>query len=879
MKTGKHIQQRIQQHVSQRTLLSLLMGLGASTVMFSPMLANAEGEGTETQALPNLQDELMESRAARQSNLIGNEIPTLDNLAPATAPVAPPAAVESAPSNAPAVQTRKASNPVAEAQGREELRLWQWMRLTEYDKVEKRIVELKAEYPGWNPPAKMVELLDDNRNRKQLERAKATSNWAVIQKMAQEQPAFFNCEKYYNLWSLADAYDAGGDKDGVERVYNNIMNNCSSDSVRLQTFQRARMQLDSATLQAMVAREQQRSSNRMSKSALASMQGDMTRAGVLIASREGNDAIVLSSIPDLSAQVMADKDAGYALIFGWAEFRASNLTEAERWFRLANQWQPSQESIQALATLYSSTGRLDEAESLARTDLRDPMMREMLASILSQRALTAFNDENYEATLKYFHEAEQYAPRSLDDEAVYGWSAYHLGQYDKSSIAFEKAYKDDPQPEVAEGLYYSLKETDMSRLERTAREEQGPLKEILQTRSSEEAYNAGDYHKAYAKAPEKYPGLSGINSPALLGGLLFHFRSGDSGLSQLDTQRVPILAVEGGYSSHRASLELSGISLSAGNMSDSEVVGSYPGVDQSYQYEPTTELNNGTEILFGYRYDGSIAPYLHVGQTPSKGALSARTQGDLGLDYRMKRGSLKLEMFRRPVKESILSYTGAYDPYSGVAWGGVDASGFLASTYLNLKDDMGMSVAIKNASYTGTMVADNKMMEFTAGAKKLWKSDSWDELSIGPNFTFQRFDENLSKFTIGHGGYFSPQQLFKYGGTASAVSGDLGDFIVAGKLDLGFQQHKQNCAPLLPLSGTNCSELYLESTGSGMYMGMELLGMVQADTNAQIGGGMFYGMSPEFNEFGFMLAFRLTMEKRKSVVRADLPDWITRVHQ
>ena len=863
MKTGKHIH--------QRTLMSLLLGLGGSVIL----PAQAESTGTEAQALPNLQDELMESRSTRQSNLMGSDIPTVQDILPAATPAVPPAANQPA---APANKT-PASNPVAEAMGREELRLWQWMRLAEYDKVEKRIAELKADYPQWNPPAKMVELLADQRNRKQLERAKVTSNWGVIKTMAQEQPGFFNCEKYYNLWSLADAYDASGDKAAVKGVYDTIMNTCSSDSVRVDTYRRAQLQLDAATIRGMLEREQQRSSNRMSKKSLAALEQDMTRSEVLAAAREGNDAIVLASIPDLQKQVTADQDAGLALIFGWAEYRANNVVEAERWFRQANQWKPSSDSIQAMATLYSGTGRLDEAESLARTDLRDPLMREMLAGILSQRALKAFNSEQYEDTLRYFDEAEQYAPRSLDNEAVYGWSAYHLGQYDKSSVAFEKAYKDDPQPEVAEGLYYSLKETDMSRLQRTAREEQGPLKEILETRASEEAYEAGEYHAAYAQAPEKYPGLSGINSPSLLGGLLFHFRSGDSGLSQLDTQRVPILAVEGGYSRHRASLELSGVSLSAGNMSDSEVVGSYPGLDQSYQFEPTTELNNGTEVLFGYRYDGRIAPYLHFGQTPSKGALSARTQGDLGLDYRMNRGSLKLEMFRRPVKESILSYTGAYDPYSGVAWGGADAAGYLASTYLNLRDDMGLSVAIKNASYSGTKVADNKSLEFSAGAKKMWKTDSWDELSIGPNFTFQRFEENLSKFTLGHGGYFSPQQLFKYGGTASAVSNELGDFVVAGKLDLGFQQHKQNCAPLLPMSTTNCSELYLESTGSGMYMGMELLGMVQADTNAQIGGGMFYGMSPEFNEFGFMLAFRLTMEKRKSVLRADLPDWITRVHQ
>jgi cellulose synthase operon protein C len=845
------------------SVFSLVMGFAVSAIP-AVYAADANNNGAIVPVDPKLQDELLQSRATRQSNILQDDIPDTKALEQPASATSRPRVVE--------------SNPVTEATGREELRLWQWMRMSEYDKVDSKIQELQGLYPSWKPPAKMVELLADARSKKNLDRAVATKNWQAVRQMAQQQPGFFNCAKFYNLWTLADAYHASGDDASVQQVYDDMMNNCRAEDVRMNTFRRAQQQLTADQLEAMLQREQQRTVNRLSKNSLAQLEKDMTRARVLIASREGKDEVVLDAIPSLSKEVIASKDAGFALIFGWAEYRAENLAEAERWFNLAHTWKPSPESIQAMATMYGRQGKLDEAESLARTDLHDPLMRDMLAGILAQRAQKAFDEEDYEATIKYFDEAEQYAPRSLDNEAVYGWSAYHLGDMDKAAKSFEKAYKDDPQPEIAEGLYYSLKETDTARLERTAREEKGPLQQILEVRAGEEAYNSGQYHAAYAESPKNYPGLSGINSPAFLGGLLFHFRSGESGLSQLDTQRVPILTVEGGYRRNLMSLELSGISLSSGNLTDSAVIGNYPGIDQSYSYESTTEVNNGTELLFRYHYEGRVSPFFSIGLTPSNGPLSARTMGDLGLNYTMKRGSLKVEGFRHPVKESILSYTGIYDPYTGLAWGGVDSTGFLANSYLMLNEGMGATVNIKSANLTGTQVADNKMLEFSVGAKKIWTDEDWDELTLGPDFTFQRFEENLSKFTYGHGGYFSPQQLFKYGGTATAVSKEMQDFVTAAKLNFGYQQHKSNCAALKPLISNNCSELYPQSTGAGVYFGMELVGMVQADKNAQIGGGMFYSMSPEFNEFGFMLAVRLTLEPRKSVLRADLPDWLSRIH-
>ncbi|MDP2506248.1 MULTISPECIES: cellulose synthase subunit BcsC-related outer membrane protein [unclassified Oceanobacter] len=798
-----------------------------------------------------------------QANILEDDLPTLEAAKPQVAPQAPrrTTPVQAAP------------DPVLEAQRREEMRLWQWLQMEEYQRMDSKITELKRISPEWNPPDKMMELLEAGKNKKELDQAMANGDWRSIVYLSQRDPGLFTCEQYYNLWTLADAYYELDDPDSTRQIYLSMMKDCREDETRVNTFRRAQQQLTAAEIDAMYEQEDTRTSNRISQSNLTLMKRELMRTRVLNAARDGDDGVVIDAIPDFEEEVMSQRDSGFALMFGWALYRDEQLIQAEEWFQRAHDWTPSEQTTRAMATIQGRLGNLDEAELLARNNISDPLMSEMLGSILSQRASAAFNEEDYESTIAYLKEAEQYAPRSLDDEAMYGWASYHMGDKDSAALAFEKAYRENPTEDVAQGLYYSLYDTDRVQLEKTAEDQSGPLQELLTVKNSEEAYNTGRYLTAYDEAPDKYPELKGVSSPGLMGGMLFYFRSGDSGTSQLDTQRLPLLSGEFSYRRHMFDLQLSGVNLSSGSLEDYSLVGNYPGQEEDYGYTPTTEISNAVDVKFDYRYEGKVSPYFSIGLTPSNAPISARTEGALGVDFQMQRGNINLELFSRSVKESILSYVGMYDPYDGEAWGAVSSKGVRAGVFLDLSNNYGAALGLKSASLTGTQVASNDEMEFSLRAQKQWTGDSWERITLGPTFTFQRFDQNLSKYTIGHGGYFSPQQLFKYGGELSAQTREQRNFVARGKISFGYQQHQEDCAPLLPLESSLCSEFYTDNEASGMYMGFELVGMVQADPRAQLGGGVFYGLSPDFNEFGFMLAVRLTLDSRRFVLASDLPNW------
>ena len=812
---------------------------------------------------PN-QDEVISIDHSRQKYIIGDDIPTIDDLD----------FEEESQS-----QPRVISNPVDEALGREELRLWQWLRMGRYRDMDRKIQELRALYPRWTPPKKMTQLLAEGKGRQRLQQAVELKKWDQIISLSSSSPELFTCGQYYNRWQLADAHHAMGDHAAVVKTYSDLMNDCRSGKIRVETFERSQTHLSFDELKALLAQEEARKKHRLSKANLGKMRALLARSEVLIASRNGDDAAVIATIPNLQDQVIREKNAGYALIFAWSLFRQEQTNEAAIWFERAYKWEPSRESVQGLANMYSYQGRLDDAEKLARADLSDPLMREMLGEILAQRGRDAFDAEDYPTTIQYLDESAKYAPRNLNDEAVYGWASYHQGNFDAASAAFERAYQDDPQPAIAEGLYYSLQETDESRLEDVAEEYEGPLKSMVDARSGEQAFDSRLYHVAYSESPAKYPMLKGVNSTALLGGMLFHFRSGESGTSQLDTQKVPILTAEIDIHRHLFELEVANITLSNGQLPESALIGNYSNPGSAYSFEPTTEVSNAPEMMLRYRYEGTLSPYLAIGMTPSNAPVDPRMQGKLGASFGMKRGSLNFEFFSLPVKESILSYTGIHDPYDGIAWGGVNKTGFSALAFLSLSDRFSTSVNIKSATYEGELVETNEMLEFSLGAKRSWDVEGWDDISAGPRFAFQRFDQNLSKYTLGHGGYFSPQQLFKFGGEASATTEEFDSYIAGAKLDAGYQQHKEDCAPLRPQFSAACSSEYPSASASGVYLGLQLAAMVQADPHAQLGGGFFYSMSPEFNEFGFMLAFRLTLDPRNGTLAMDLPNWINNVHE
>lgn len=148
-----------------------------------------------------------------------------------------------------------------------------------------------------------------------------------------------------------------------------------------------------------------------------------------------------------------------------------------------------------------------------------------------------------------------------------------------------------------------------------------------------------------------------------------------------------------------------------------------------------------------------------VGSTP----LGAEMQSLLGgIQWSPKlddNTTLTLTAERRAMVDSLLSYVGIKDGITGKNWGGVTKNG----GKIGLSYDDGEAGAYASAGYYdyfGDNVEKNSSVEATVGLYVRPYHDENSETKTGANISYLNFSKNLSYFTYGQGGYFSPQDYF-----------------------------------------------------------------------------------------------------------------------
>ena len=112
---------------------------------------------------------------------------------------------------------------------------------------------------------------------------------------------------------------------------------------------------------------------------------------------------------------------------------------------------------------------------------------------------------------------------------------------------------------------------------------------------------------------------------------------------------------------------------------------------------------------------------------------------------------------RDRVKDSLLSYAGARDPGTGIVWGGVVSNS--VQLLLNHNASGHGLYASLGASYLhGEFVEDNWSADGSAGTYWNVNTGGQSNLTLGLNVAGMAYRKNSNFFTLGQGGYFSPQQ-------------------------------------------------------------------------------------------------------------------------
>ena len=243
----------------------------------------------------------------------------------------------------------------------------------------------------------------------------------------------------------------------------------------------------------------------------------------------------------------------------------------------------------------------------------------------------------------------------------------------------------------------------------------------------------------------------------LQGGMDVRGRDGESGTSKLTELRTPLTWSSSPFGDSRFDFTVTPVSLNAGTASGDawRRYGANPLANNVDQTSGSTDSQkaNGVELALAlsgddYRVD--------IGSTPLGQDLNTVVGGVKWSPKLTNYLSLILTGERRSLTDSLLSYVGLKDAYSGKTWGQVTKNG--GTLQLSYDDgDAGFYVGGGGYSYLGQNVASNTSINANAGVYLRPYHDEYRQLQAGLSMSYMDYSKNLSYFTYGQGGYFSPQ--------------------------------------------------------------------------------------------------------------------------
>jgi hypothetical protein len=257
--------------------------------------------------------------------------------------------------------------------------------------------------------------------------------------------------------------------------------------------------------------------------------------------------------------------------------------------------------------------------------------------------------------------------------------------------------------------------------------------------------------------------------------------------------------------------------------------------------------------------------------TPMNGFLLQNWTG--GVRFGRPDGPIVVRVARENVKDSLLSYAGARDPGTGFVWGGVTSNS--ASTQLSRDESgIGQYLVITGGLLRGENVADNWTLQGTAGAYWQIARTAFGGLTVGVNATGMHYERNLNFYSLGQGGYFSPQK-FLVGSVPLAWREQRHRVDYEVSVSGGSQYSLEKQAPFYPLQAVN-TLFYDETVRRGPNYNVQLRMDYQITPYAYWGVFAQANNTRNFNGQAAGVTLRILMNRLPATTDLHLrtiPDW------
>lgn len=346
-------------------------------------------------------------------------------------------------------------------------------------------------------------------------------------------------------------------------------------------------------------------------------------------------------------------------------------------------------------------------------------------------------------------------------------------------------------------------------------------------------------------------------APRVEGSLLIRGRTGASGFERLIEVAAPIEASFSPSGYGRLSVSVTPTYLYSGRGDSAYDVGRYGTNALGSRgglgaVNPRNQTAFGSALDVGYAYDMFSGD---VGATPL-GFRENNVVGGIQIAPRIAQNMvLRILAERRAVTDSVLSYAGMKDYRTGETWGGVTRN----HGHIQVDGSVGLVNYYAGAGggvLLGHNVASNTEYDAGAGATyPVWRTTT-QEVRVGTNLVYFGYDKNLSGFSLGQGGYFSPEHYYAILFPVTyrdQYSPDL-RFSIGGSV--GYQTYNSKSSDVFPNNSALQAQLVAQSATSGVNTkigsshGSGLAGGVNGDIDYRVNGNLHIGSRIGFDHSG-----------------------------
>jgi len=274
-------------------------------------------------------------------------------------------------------------------------------------------------------------------------------------------------------------------------------------------------------------------------------------------------------------------------------------------------------------------------------------------------------------------------------------------------------------------------------------------------------------------------------------------RSGTAGLDRLVEITAPqsVEFTPGGIGG-RMTAQVTGVSLSSGSLSNNALVQQRFGANAAFgsQQSPRGSVAG---VAVGVAYQLGDHFRMDLGSSPFGFGNTTQMLG--GVEFApVVAGNIRLRVTgeRRSVTDSLLSWAGQRDTITGRDWGQVTRLGGRAQVEVPI----GAGFIYAGGGYAvfqGNNVQRNTRYEAGAGISYPVIERPDGTLTVGADLVYFGFQRNLRFFSLGHGGYYSPQSFFALNLPVD-YRGRSGDFSYRLGGTIGYAIWRESSAPVFP---------------------------------------------------------------------------------